>query len=292
LKYCYYHNDSDGKCSAAIVKQEYSDTNVVFIPIGNSSISDPNLSKIKDEEDEVIIVDLSFPKDVYEKIKNKTKNITWIDHHKSTIDNIAPIIDKDIHCIFKSSEGAACMLTWNCYKVGKPPQVVELISNYDEWKYKYGDKTMLFHIGSSMFDLNPESSVWELLLDTSQKSRRDSKMFIDNVCTMGHTVLKYQESKVYDFIFNCSFFINLQGFRFLAINTDNSNAALRKLNIQKFKIDADGVVLFYKQKVKWVVFLYTDKESVDVSSIAKNYGGGGHRSAAGFSTKKFPFWDE
>jgi nanoRNase/pAp phosphatase (c-di-AMP/oligoRNAs hydrolase) len=51
-------------------------------------------------------------------------------------------------------------------------------------------------------------------------------------------------------------------------------------------------MLFHRQKTKWVVFLYTDKENVDVSNIAKNYGGGGHRSAAGFSAKKFPFWEE
>ena len=289
MQFCYYHNDSDGKCSAAIIRQEYP--NIIFVPVGNTSISDPNLTKIKSEEDEVIIVDLSFPKEIYTKLKKITRNITWIDHHKTTMDLIPFIEKEDIDYIFKSDEGASCALTWKYYKVGKHPLVIELISNYDEWKYKYGDRTMLFHIGSSMFDLNPESAAWTLLLDPSQRSKRDSKVFIDTICTMGHTILKYQESKVYDLIFNNSFFINLKGFKFLAINTDSSNTALRKLDLKKFNIEADGVALFHRQKVKWSVFMYTDKEYVDVSSIAREYGGGGHRSAAGFSIKIFPFWD-
>lgn len=286
-QYCYYHNDADGKCSAAIIRQEFPE--ISFTPVGNANISDPNFTKVT-KDDHVIIVDLSIPVVAYNDLRSRTKNITWIDHHKTTIDNL-PLIDKDdLDYVFKSDEGGACLLTWNYYRGGmKPPFVINLVSNYDEWKYKYGDKTMLFHIGSSMYDLNPESTIWDLLLDSSPKSKRDSKTFIDSTLTVGHTLLKYQESKVYDLLFNCSFHIVLGGHKFLAINTDSSNIALRKLDLKKFKIEADGMILFYRQKNKWVVSLYTDKITVDVSAIAKEYGGGGHRSAAGFAAKKLPF---
>lgn len=286
-QFCYYHNDADGKCSAAIVRQEFPE--IELVPVGNSSISDPNFSKIT-EDCHVILVDLSIPITAYNKLRSLTRQVTWIDHHKSTID-IEHLIDKtDLDYVFKSGEGSAALLTWNYYRGGiKPPQIINLVSNYDEWKYKYGDRTMLFHIGSSLFDLNPESALWDLLLDPSQKSKRDSKTFIDNTITAGHTVLKYQESRVYDFLFNTAFHITLGGFKFLAINTDSSNTALRKLDLKKFKISTDGLILFYKQKTRWVVSLYTDKTHVDVSAIAKEYGGGGHKSAAGFATKELPF---
>lgn len=286
-QFCYYHNDADGKCAAAIVRQEYPGINL--IPVGNSNISDPDFSKIN-KDDHVILVDLSIPLDAYNKLRDITKTVTWIDHHKSTID-IEPKIDKEnLEYVFKSKEGGACLLTWNYYRSPiKSPYAVNLISNYDEWRYRYGDKVMLFHLGSSLFDFNPESSLWELLLDTTSKSKRDSKMVIDNICTIGHTVLKYQESKVYELLFNCSFYVNMGGYRFLAINTDTSNIALRKLDLKKFKIEADGLILFYRQKVKWIVSLYTDKGHIDVSTIAREHGGGGHKSAAGFATKKLPF---
>ena len=41
---------------------------------------------------------------------------------------------------------------------------------------------------------------------------------------------------------------------------------------------------------QWTVSLYTTPETgIDVSLIAKAYGGGGHKQAAGFNAKKLPF---
>jgi nanoRNase/pAp phosphatase (c-di-AMP/oligoRNAs hydrolase) len=45
---------------------------------------------------------------------------------------------------------------------------------------------------------------------------------------------------------------------------------------------------FYFAKNKWVVSLYTTKD-IDVSEIAKKYGGGGHKQAAGFTCDKLPW---
>jgi nanoRNase/pAp phosphatase (c-di-AMP/oligoRNAs hydrolase) len=36
----------------------------------------------------------------------------------------------------------------------------------------------------------------------------------------------------------------------------------------------------------WTVSLYTTKEHIDVSQIAKKRGGGGHKQAAGFQVQK------
>ena len=41
---------------------------------------------------------------------------------------------------------------------------------------------------------------------------------------------------------------------------------------------------------KWTVSLYST--SVDVSEIAKKYGGGGHKGASGFHCKELPFMKE
>ena len=285
--YCYYHNDSDGKCSAAIIRKEYPKS--ILIPVNNTKLSDPGFSKLI-HSDTVLLVDISLSPDVFRSLQNVTDNITWIDHHKSTEDALK-IVEKDNECldvVFSVGKGSACFLTWGFYNEEvKPPYAVNLISDYDEWKYKYGDRTMLFHIGSSMYDLNPESVLWDLLLDASSKSKRDCKMFIDTVCNAGFTVLRYQESKVRELL-NHSFRVDLEGVKFVAINTDTNNIALRKMDLKKAGINSEGMLLFSRQKDKWVVTMYSDK-GVDVSVIAKKYGGGGHRSAAGFVTSELPF---
>jgi oligoribonuclease NrnB/cAMP/cGMP phosphodiesterase (DHH superfamily) len=45
----------------------------------------------------------------------------------------------------------------------------------------------------------------------------------------------------------------------------------------------------------WTFSIYTTKDDIDCSALAKEMGGGGHRKAAGFEMKSvnepdFPFW--
>ena len=46
---------------------------------------------------------------------------------------------------------------------------------------------------------------------------------------------------------------------------------------------------FIWRKGQWTVSLYSTKSDIDVSIIAKNYGGGGHKGASGFQCKELPF---
>ena len=44
------------------------------------------------------------------------------------------------------------------------------------------------------------------------------------------------------------------------------------------------MLTFSWRKGQWTVSMYSDKPDIDVSVIAKNNGGGGHKGAAGFQT--------
>ncbi len=52
--------------------------------------------------------------------------------------------------------------------------------------------------------------------------------------------------------------------------------------------DYDIVFPFYFSGDNYTVSLYTKKD-IDVSIIAKKYGGGGHKKSADFVCKKLPF---
>ena len=51
----------------------------------------------------------------------------------------------------------------------------------------------------------------------------------------------------------------------------------------------DAMLTFGYRKGQWTVSLYSDRDDVDVSVIAKNRGGGGHKGASGFQCKELPF---
>lgn len=85
---CFYHLDLDGKCAGYLVwhyacLREEDEKPENFIKI-NYGMEFP-LNKIEKDE-RVFIVDFSIePEDMRELLKI-TKNVVWIDHHKTTIE--------------------------------------------------------------------------------------------------------------------------------------------------------------------------------------------------------------
>lgn len=69
--------------------------------------------------------------------------------------------------------------------------------------------------------------------------------------------------------------------KFICINRERFNPS--NFNIDYHKDGYDGVATFYYTGKHWSFSLYSD--TVDCSVIAKQYGGGGHKGAAGFIVK-------
>ena len=67
---------------------------------------------------------------------------------------------------------------------------------------------------------------------------------------------------------------------FLCVNQERFNPI--NFGIDYHKEGYDGFACFWYKNGKWMWSLYNDNEEVDCSVIAKQYGGGGHKGAAGF----------
>lgn len=85
----------------------------------------------------------------------------------------------------------------------------------------------------------------------------------------------------------CYFETEIDGLKCLAINKMLSNSQLFDSVWDETKYDA--MLMFGYRKGQWHVSLYSTKEDVDVSVVAKKYGGGGHRGASGFQCA-YPFF--
>ena len=88
---CFYHNDSDGKCAGFWVAlnvglTDYEKYDSQFIEI-DYRMKFP-LDTIRPDE-QVYIVDYSILPNEMRQRFNITKNVTWIDHHKTAIEKYA-----------------------------------------------------------------------------------------------------------------------------------------------------------------------------------------------------------
>ena len=288
---CFYHTDNDGKCaafwvhlSAGIYDGYHNETE--FIPINYGT--DFPFEKIKPNE-QVYIVDYSILPDEMRKLLEITKDVTWIDHHKSAIERYS---DFEIPIRGIRYDGVAgCMLTY-CWLhhmtgrgVGEPkefdlsmtedaPMFTKYVADYDVWTFKYGDDTRFFNLGSQLYDLNPESSTWYDLVS-------DDYHLCEEIIKKGKTIMEYRDCWAKEYCEHKGFETKFEGYKCFALN-------LAMVSSDHFKSvnenDYDMFIGFSYDGDVWTYSLRSTK--VDCSEIAMKYGGGGHKGAAGFTSKE------
>lgn len=274
---CLHHNDADGYCSAAIVNLAYKDNIDDEFRFKSMMYNDP-LPKIEINE-LVIIVDFSLNELQWNELKSLTKNIIWIDHHKTAIEN--PKYPSELDGVRKDGI-AACELTWTYFFKQRIPEIVKLIADYDVWTFKYGDRTKAVNHGLYEypgFD-TPDSQFWNNLL--SYKTDR----LLMEVIETGNIIKRHIESSNAKLVKRNGSFINFEGLRFCVLNTPIKTSMVFD-SIDPKSYDALSVFTF--NGVQWEISFYSPHNEIDLTPIAIKYGGGGHKNACGCKVDVLPF---
>jgi oligoribonuclease NrnB/cAMP/cGMP phosphodiesterase (DHH superfamily) len=269
----------DGKCAAAIVFRSqvwmYQDGVTALTPemidIDYKDIVD--LKTILPNE-EIWIVDFSFKPEVMEELLKITQNITWIDHHKTAMEYK---YSKELKGI-RDNNFSGCELTWNYLHPTIPmPKIVKMLGRYDVWDFsKYGEDLNRLQAGIRLFDHNPENLNWTEWF----KNYADLSKELEG----GYFALRYRNNQYASLIKAWSFWATFEGYKAICCNAGSVSSQL----FDSIKEDYDLMIPFIFDGIQWKISLYTKKD-IDCSEIAKKYGGGGHKQAAGFQCKELPF---
>lgn len=284
----FHHNDNDGYCSAFWVLKKVKTEEQIKLYEMNYDEEFP-FDEIKKDE-EVYIVDYSIFPEEMTKLLEITSNVTWVDHHQSAIKRYKNY-PYEIRGI-RHDGLAACILTY-CYLTqmtdgGKgnikkfdysmtydAPRFTKLIADYDVWTFVYGDATKEFEIAMSTKNRKPTDEIWEDLYNDWDGS------LVDDMQNDGAIMLEYRDSFAQSYCDSNSYECEFEGYRCLCLNVslggseyfdhvDNSNYNM--------------FILFSFDGNKWWYSLRS--KTVNVADIAMKYRGGGHVSAAGFSSNK------
>lgn len=295
---CFYHNDADGRCacfwvahSAGITDLAYYNDDIEFIEM---SYEKPfPMEKIRPKE-QVYIVDYSISPDEMRELLKITKDVTWIDHHKTAIEKYEGF-EHDIRGI-RFDGVAACMLTY-CYlhhmtdrgegeikhfdldMRNNAPTFTRLIADWDVWDLVYGDNTRRFVTAFNCYDFNPFSDEWNRFF-----MRNDGT---HSMIKEGEVMIKYRDGWAKSYLERFGFETEFEGLKCFAVNLGNCNSGYFK-SLPAGKYDAFMPFAFNGEK--YTVSMYST--SADVSVICKKYGGGGHMKAAGFQCTELPFRKE
>ena len=96
---CYHHNDLDGKAAAFCV-HTYKPKTIIDTPDSYFQCTYDDKFDKHTEKDDVLIVDLSISPSTYSdflEVCRTARTVTWIDHHKSSIDIVAAHKDELQH---------------------------------------------------------------------------------------------------------------------------------------------------------------------------------------------------
>lgn len=279
---CIYHNkDLDGYCSGAIVKLKYPEAKLIGFDYGQQL----PMEEIPQGEP-IIMIDVSLPMFEMDNLsKHSGYNFIWVDHHASAIADYKNHDHMGINAILKDGE-AACEGGWKyLFPDTEMPTAVKLLGEYDTWRNKDKDRwdnaIMPFQYGMRMFCSSPETFPDELF--------KEYEVVTDNpvykIIHDGKLILSYQKTQN-ERACKSSFEITFEGLRAICLNNGGANSQVFDSVYDESKHDI--MIPFVFTGKHWTFSLYTTKNEIDCSIIAKSKGGGGHKKAAGFQLKDIP----
>ena len=268
----FYHNDPDGKCAAAIVYQHYLANNMPLPKLVEMDYAKPVPIDIIEKDEPIWIVDFSFKLDIMQQVAQKTLNVTWIDHHITAKDygyNFKGLRD------FTEKGLSGCELTWKyLYPKQSIPKAISLIGDYDAWRLQMPGH-FEFYEGLKLEDLSPTSKFW---IEIFSKD-----IICNDIIEQGKTSIKYRDNYCSNLSRGYGYETEIDGHKAYALNAFMFGSKMFGERFKQYPL----CVGYIHNGNKFTVSLYS--ETIDVSVIAKNHGGGGHIGAAGFICDKLPF---
>lgn len=265
---CLHHNDPDGRASGAIVRYALG-KDVILHEI---DYGDPIPWDLIQSAEQVVIVDFSLKSVEMLKIADG-RRLVWIDHHISAIQEMGESASS-LPGIRDITE-AGCVLSWRYFFPDQPPpKAIILIGDRDIWRQAEPDSPA-FNEGLVHEHTAPENDdLWLPLL-------RNDTPALERLMRRGSILLEARLRAMRRQVNRFGFRVLFEGHRTLAINRNGDGDLGHHILSLGYEIAYCYIDGYQKNQLMTFVTLYS--EGVDVSVIARKFGGGGHRGAAGFS---------
>ena len=269
----YHANCPDGFCAAWVARKALG-PDCEFVPAQYGQ--DPPSVRGR----EVYILDFSYKRSVVRGLMRIADKLVILDHHATAAVELDGVIKEESGFFAYTSfepptivfdmEKSGGRLAWEYFFPGEPaPWLVEYTEDRDLWRWRLdhsraindalGSHERSFAVWDDFHYLNPDAILGVLRADGYAIGRYKHQL-IDSICRNARE-------------------IEIAGYKVLAANTSVlfSEVAGKLAEGRPFGaawlVRADG-------KRQWS--LRSTNEGVDVSEVARSFGGGGHRNAAGF----------
>ena len=258
----YHANCLDGFAAAFAAWVKFGDT-AEYIPV-NYGDEPPDAT-----EKEVYILDFSYKRDILLRMEAKAKFLIVLDHHKSAQEDLSDLL----FAVFDMNR-SGCVMAWEYFHHSYSPSGLLMIQDRDLWQFKIPG-TKAFNAALRAF-IEPTFSAWSAVLSSGINTTKLIERGQDLLEVFDKDVLEIAKRKHK---------ITLSGYEGLACCATPKYASElgNKLALESGTFGA--VYSFDGGRKEWQFSLRSAGE-FDVSAIAKDFNGGGHKNASGFATKQ------
>ena len=263
---CIYHGNCADGFGAAWVFKRFADREFDF-HAGVYQDAPPDVTGR-----DVYLVDFSYKRTVVEEILKTATRVVLIDHHKTAIDDLAPLIaDKSIEALV-DLEHSGAVLAWLWFHGNDQtmPELLRHIEDRDLWRFALPNTR---EIQANVFSYPYDFAVWDTLMELP----------LGDLLAGGSAIERKHHKDIAELVEVTQRYAQIGGTAVPIANlpyTLTSDAG--HLMASQFDGGKQFAACYWDTATGRNFSLRSTNEGVDVSEIAKQYGGGGHRNAAGF----------
>lgn len=261
FKLCIYHaNCNDGFCAAWLFHRAYPDAEFHAATYGDTP------PDVRDRD--VYILDFSYKRDVLLALIRDAESLTLLDHHVTAKADLADIEGATI--VFDMTKSGA-RLAAEFLQLPSAPMLVDYTEDRDLWRWQLPSSR---EINAALSSYPRNFAIWDLL-DASS---------IDELAVEGAAILRYQQQLV-DAACRHAELVRIGDHDVPVCHSTVLQSEIGERLCQ----GRPYALIWWCAGDKYVCSLRSSPHGLDVSEIAKHYGGGGHKNAAGFSTTSLPW---
>jgi oligoribonuclease NrnB/cAMP/cGMP phosphodiesterase (DHH superfamily) len=255
----YHANCMDGSVAAWAAARAYPGASLLGAKHGDEA---PGVDGL-----DVTIVDFSYPRQALLAMKEQARTLQVLDHHKTAQADLEGLD----FCTFDMNRSGAG-LAWDELHTAPRPRLIGYVEDRDLWRFALPEsKAINALIGS--FELYPgacDHLAWKL------DDAFEECVEIGNALLRG--VNKYVAAMA-----EHAREVTLAGYKVLCVNAPylNTSELVGHLAERNFGSFAAG---WFQRADGMFQYSLRSRDAFDVSEVAKQFGGGGHRNAAGFAT--------
>lgn len=240
---------------------------------GTDGLATFSLDDTVQDNIQVFILDFSYPRDVLEELRSRVDTLVILDHHKTAKEALEGFEG----AVFDMNKSGA-VLAWEYFHPGvEVPQLLLHIQDRDLWQFRLQGTQELT---PSLYVIGDDMQALDAMADNSDTGQ----YFLTAAIQNGSAVLRHQAKQISNAVKNVVV-LPFKGYKVGVLNTTTLVSEIGTAIYTSPELDVDFSMSFFIDKTGVPILSFrssSDKEHpVDVSALAAELGGGGHRTAAG-----------